>query len=128
MKSIKPGRGPSKNHAISSVFAAIFGIFWTLTAVSMGAFIMIPFGLIFIAIAIYQAVYHFKNAKRKNRYSLFDITEEKEEPDPLNEQYGIDQSDYEFSTKKDSTYCPYCGNKIKDDFIYCNDCGKKLPK
>lgn len=128
MKSIKPGRGPSRNHAVSSIFAAVFGIFWTLTAASMGAFIMIPFGIIFIGIAIYQVVYHFKNATRKNRYSLFDITEEKEELDPLNEQYGIDQSDYEFSTKNDSNYCPYCGNKIKDDFVYCNDCGKKLPK
>ncbi|MBQ8293010.1 MAG: zinc-ribbon domain-containing protein [Bacilli bacterium] len=128
MKSIKPGRGPSRNSGVMGIFAALFGVFWTIIAVSMGAFIMIPFGLIFIGVAIYQAVYNFRNAKSKNRHSLFDITEDGEEPDPLNEQYGINHTDYEFDPKDDSNYCPYCGNKVKDDYTYCNDCGKKLPK
>lgn len=43
MKSIKPGRGPSKIGAAGSIFAVIFGIFWCLIAASMGALIMIPF-------------------------------------------------------------------------------------
>lgn len=128
MKSIKPGRGPSRNNGVMSIFAGLFGVFWTIIAISMGAYFMIPFGIIFIGIAIYQAIYSFKNATRKNRHSLFDITEDDEEPDPLNEKYGINHSDYEFPANDDSNYCPYCGNKVKDDFTYCNDCGKKLPK
>lgn len=128
MKSIKPGRGPSRNSGIMSIFVGIFGVFWTIMAIKIGGYIMVPFGLIFIGMAIYQAIYSFKNATRKNRHSLFDITDDGEEDDPLNEEYNINHSDYEFTINDDSTYCPYCGKKVKDDFIYCNNCGKKLPK
>ena len=37
MKSIKPGRGPSMMGGVGSVIAAIFGVFWTIGAVQMGA-------------------------------------------------------------------------------------------
>ena len=40
MKSIKPGRGPSGLSFIGSVFGIIFGIFWTIMAASMGAFLL----------------------------------------------------------------------------------------
>ena len=75
MRSIKPGRGPSMMSGVSGIFAALFGVFWTIIAVSMGAFIMVPFGLIFIGIAVTQAIYNIKNATSKNRYSAFDITD-----------------------------------------------------
>ena len=58
MKHIKPGRGPSAMGGIGAVAAAVFGIFWT--AIAPG--FMKAFGVIFIVIAIAQAVYHFKNA------------------------------------------------------------------
>ena len=41
-------RGPSFASGVGSIFAAIFGVFWTITAATMGAFIMIPFGLLFL--------------------------------------------------------------------------------
>ena len=34
MKSIKPGRGPSMMSGIAGIGAVIFGIFWTIMAVS----------------------------------------------------------------------------------------------
>lgn len=37
VKSIKPGRGPSAMSAIGSVFAVVFGIFWTIMSAKMGA-------------------------------------------------------------------------------------------
>ena len=40
MKSVKPGRGPSGLGFIGSVFGIIFGIFWTIMAASMGAFLL----------------------------------------------------------------------------------------
>ena len=46
------------------------------------------FGVVFIIMGIVQAVYHFKNATSKNRYSAFDITDAHEETDPLNERFG----------------------------------------
>ncbi len=89
---------------------------------------MAPFGIIFIVIAIVQVIYNFKNATGKNRYSSFDITEQGEEPDPLNEMFG---EEYERSAdnqaKGESRFCPYCGVSLSEDYKYCNICGKKLP-
>lgn len=145
MRSIKPGRGPSMMSGVMGIFIALFGVFWTLVAASMGAGIMVPFGLIFIGIAVVSVIYNFKNATSKNRYSSFDITDGNEEPDPLNQrygqqynydqQYGYNQLDYgqkydaygRPEEDVDSAFCPYCGNPVDGDFEFCNKCGKKLP-
>lgn len=129
MKSIKPGRGPSMMSGISSILVGVFGIVWTIGAVSMGAGgLFAVFGLIFVVISIVSAVYNFRNATNKNRYSTFDITDENEEPDPWNERFGEQKN---FSSQNissnDNQYCPYCGAKTDGDFLYCNKCGKKLP-
>lgn len=50
MKSIKPGRGPSKLSTVGSICVAIFGVFWCIMAGAMGAWFMIPFGLIFVGV------------------------------------------------------------------------------
>ena len=87
------------------------------------------FGLIFVAIAIINTVYNFKNAKSKNRYSQYDITDEGEEPDPFNERFGgngFERWSAEDETP-DSRFCPDCGAKAKEDFEFCNKCGKRLP-
>lgn len=127
MKSIKPGRGPSMMGGISSIFVALFGVFWTIAAVSMGAGFMGIFGIIFIAMAVVSAVYNFKNATGKNRYSSFDITEDGEEPDPWNERFGERRDYTQPSPTGGSRFCPYCGARAEGDFAYCNKCGKKLP-
>lgn len=133
MKSIKPGRGPSMMGGMMGIFVALFGVFWTIAAASMGAFIMVPFGLIFICIAIVMAVYEFKNATSKNRYSMFDITDGNEEPDPLNQRYGTQDYNQEYDyygrpeESTDSEFCPYCGNPVEGDYRFCNKCGKELP-
>ena len=55
----------------------------------MGAPAFFPiFGVIFIIMGIVQAAYNYKNATGKNRYSSFDITEDGEEPDPLEQRFG----------------------------------------
>ena len=131
MRSIKPGRGPSMMGGVMSVAAGIFGIIWTGLAASMGAGPFALFGIVFIAIAIFNAVYHFKNAAGENRYSLYDITEHGEEPDPLNERFGTDNPTetgvQEQRNGKENRFCPYCGTELQQDFVYCNSCGKKLP-
>ena len=125
MKSIKPGRGPSGMNAIGSVIGVVFGIFWTITAVSMGAPFMFPlFGILFIIIGIVNAVYHYKNATGENRYSVYDITEEGEETDPLNQRFGQQQS-YQSGTA--ARFCPYCGRNADSDYEFCPGCGKRLP-
>ncbi len=132
MKSIKPGRGPSMMGGVGAVAGALFGVFWTIAAASMGAVFMVPFGLIFIGIAVFQAIYNFKNATGETRYSAFDIVDEYEEVDPLNERFGKKRtSETEFYEKAEiddeSEFCPYCGVKVSKDFEFCHKCGKKLP-
>ena len=111
MKSIKPGRGPSKFNVFASICVALFGVFWCILAFSMGAVFMVPFGIIFVVLAIGQAIYSYHNATSEDRYSIVDIVDEDEESDPLNIE------------KK---YCPYCGTKVNNDYEYCPKCGKKL--
>lgn len=125
MKSIKPGRGPSFMGGVMSIVVAIFGVFWTIMAASMGAGPFALFGLVFIAVAVIQGVYHFKNATGKNRYSAFDITDGREEPDPLNVRFG-EQAQDSVDSGTDHRFCPYCGTAVAPDHEFCGRCGKKL--
>ena len=132
MKSIKPGRGPSKLSAVGGIFAAVFGVFWCIAAGAMGAWFMIPFGLLFVGFAIYNAMYHHHNATSEDRYSFVDIVDSSEESDPLNDEYGRKRNVMETDTYSDAygtsvAYCPYCGNPVEGDFDFCPKCGKKLP-
>lgn len=132
MKSIKPGRGPSRMNAAGNIFAAAFGVVWCIIAGSMGAGFMIPFGILFVGFAVYQAVYHNHNATSDDRYSMFDIVDSDEEADPLNEKYACQKGNDSFNEENDTLetsmeYCPYCGKQVAADFKFCPKCGKGLP-
>ena len=142
MKHIKPGRGPSAMGAFGSIFAAVFGVIWTIAAVSMGApWFFALFGVVFIGTAIVQAVYNYKNATGKHRYSEFDIVDSAEEPDPWNRHFDAPARDpwesaggqaasdpREAPAEGDSIrYCPYCGARLGEGFTFCAQCGRKLP-
>lgn len=139
MRSIKPGRGPSAMGAFGSVAVGVFGVFWTIMAANMGAppfFVL--FGVVFIGIAVAQAIYHWKNATGKNRMSLYDITDADSEPDPLNRYLGNDarhsargvQGPDRFDRRQAAgSYCPYCGREAADQaYRFCPGCGKALPR
>lgn len=144
MKSIKPGRGPSAMGAAGSIFAIIFGIFWTIATFAITRDVPFPavgiifplFGVGFVFMGIMQFVFHYKNATGKERMSLIDITEHGEEPDPLNARFG--HPSHETRSESGSTrasdserlyqgdYCPYCGTQVKADFAFCPKCGKDI--
>ena len=141
MKSIKPGRGPSMLGAIAGIAIAVFGVLWTIGAADMtsemggsmyagsmdmgGIGSVFPlFGVVFVILAIVFAVYNFRNATGKKRYSEYDIVDEGEEADPLNERFGENDMDEE---EERVSFCPYCGNSVDGDYEYCDRCGKKLP-
>lgn len=128
MKSIKPGRGPSMMSGVMCIFVGVFGVIWTIAAVSMGAGpIFALFGLVFIGFAVVNAIYNFKNATNKDRYSIYDITESHEEGDPFDKYYKENNINDSESGNEESNFCPYCGAKAQKDFEFCNKCGKKLP-
>ena len=112
--------------ALSSVVGVVFGIFWTVMAVSMGAPGIFPlFGVLFILIGAAQAVYNLKNATGDHRFSVYDITEDGEEPDPLERRSAPAPS---APLRDGCRFCPYCGAELGEDFAFCAACGKKLPE
>jgi hypothetical protein len=140
MKSIKPGRGPSGMNAIGAVAVVLFGLFWTGMAVMItrGApmgigFIFPMFGVIFVIVGIAQAAYHLKNAKGKERFSIMDIVDKKEEGDPAdrwisNEIASGDDTSFDDLESGQFNYCPYCGEKLDTAYMYCPKCGKSVDK
>ena len=133
MKSIKRGRGPSMMNGVGSLVVAVFGVFWTIAAATMGAPWFFPlFGIFFTVYGIVITVYNFKNATGKQRYSEYDIVDGQEEPDPLNERFGSSLNDSFFDRQDtangtSAAFCPYCGAKAQSGFDFCPKCGKKLP-
>lgn len=129
MKSVKRGRGPSMMDGVMSLVMGVFGLIWTVLASSLGGGLFALFGVVFIVIAIAQAVYSFSNATRKERFSEFDVTTGDEEPDPLNERFGGETREASSGGKADGdAFCPYCGARVQRTFAYCNQCGRKLPQ
>lgn len=139
MKSIKPGRGPSGMSFIGSIIAVVFGVFWTIIAASMMAnapfgiigLIFPLFGVIFIIAGIVQAVYHFKNATGKNRYSEFDITDSTEEGDPTDKWINNSIDHEQFNEPKKyqnavANFCPYCGAQLQTEYKFCPKCGQEI--
>lgn len=116
MKSIKPGRGPSMLSGVMCVAVGVFGVIWTAIAAGIGGGLFALFGVVFVVIAVVTAVYNFKNASSPNRFSTFDITDDSEEPDPLNERFKTDEKK---PGSEGSAYCPFCGAKLGEGFEYC---------
>ena len=133
MYSVKPGRGPSMMGALGGVFAAIFGVIWTVGALSMGAPCFFAlFGVVFVVMALVSAVYSYHNATQKNRMSAFDITTGDAEPDPIAEAlgHGASRSREKTQTQTPRRYeggfCPLCGASAQPEFDYCPKCGKDI--
>ena len=125
MKSIKPGRGPSMMGGIVGIFMICFGILWTVLAAQANGFFAL-FGVLWTGIALVQTVYNFRNARGKNRYSSFDITDDEEEPDPLNLRYGVRRDPEEPMARGAIRYCPHCGARVGDDHKFCTHGGREL--
>ena len=53
-------------------------------------------------------------AGAKNRLSNFDITDDGEEPDPLNQRFG------------NQRFCAQCGERLPENAKFCPACGEKI--
>ena len=87
MKSIKRGRASSMTSGIVGIVMSMvfFGMAMQVSD-SFGEFAFMPMimGLIVLGASIAEII----GATRKNRFSEYDITDDGEEPDPLNQYYG----------------------------------------
>ena len=137
MKSIKRGRASSMTSGIVGIVMSM-AFFGMAMRVSDGfgefAFMPIIMGLIVLGVSIAEII----GATRKNRFSEYDITDDGEEPDPLNQYYGGQaQSTQNWQSPTSApaqsgtaaqSYCPYCGTRIEQGYAYCPSCGKRLPE
>ena len=139
MKSIKGGREPSIVGAIAAFGMALFGIVFTITAVSSissssfghetgSSAVFLIFGIVFVVIAVSIGIQNLRNATARNRPSILDITDGDEEPDPLNEyfhgKYDVESTD----SPAGSRFCPNCGKPVEADANFCSRCGRELKK
>ena len=135
MYSIKPGRGPSFKGALGSVVTIVFGMAWIILA-SSGAWpgwMAIPGALLVLA-AAGDFLYSLFNVVAKNRMSEIDIVKYGAEPDPIAAALGhIEKADSPAvaapaGTKRKiaGAFCPFCGEKVQQDFAFCPKCGKDI--
>ncbi len=128
---------------IAGIGAVIFGIFWTILAAQTGVPFFSAFGIIFIVMAVVGVIYNMKNATGEKRYSAFDIVDEGEEEDPLNERFGrsaktdnadrtenaeprTQESGTHTAPQGENNFCPYCGAPVKETYTFCRKCGRRL--
>lgn len=122
---------------IGSIVAVIFGVFWIILTASLASHspfgiigIIFPlFGVLFVILAIVQAIYHYKNATGKDRYSIIDIVDSSEEGDPADNwirDKNPGKVEVQNSFNSEINYCPYCGARIDNDYAFCSKCGKSV--
>ena len=128
---------------VLSICIIIFGIGWTIIAKIISASfsmfggmfsligVIVPLlGVVFIIIGIVIAVYNFKNATSKNRFSVYDITDSDREPDPLDVRFGNEAEREPRGSAEGmpepGNFCPYCGARAEPDYAFCRKCGRAL--
>ena len=97
---------------------AVTGILFVAVLVGGILYSPVTFGVLFMLLAVSNAIYHFRNAKKKNRDSLYDITDS-----AFEEQERTHDA---FVPTPESHYCPYCGTPLVDGARYCQNCGQKI--
>ena len=119
MKRITPGREISAMSFIVAALMVIFGIFFLSSIPSGGGL----FGIIFILAGIFLVIWHLNKAVGSKRFSLYDITDSKDE---VRNKYPFD-NDGGFSTSSQKTYCPWCGETLDNSqYVFCPKCGKRM--
>jgi membrane protein implicated in regulation of membrane protease activity len=93
MYELKQGRASMFMGGVGGLLMVGFAALWTGLCVSLGAPIWFSlFGVLFGVFGLVVAIFSFWAATTKDRPDLFDVTTDREEPDPLNRRFGRKQS------------------------------------
>ena len=103
-------------HMGVSVVALIFGVFWCLAALSMGAGFMLIFGIPFVGLLAYRLVMVAKYGDEKLKQPPVQEQSPRQEVDPWDRK----------ERPAADGFCPYCGSSVEETFEYCPKCGRKL--
>lgn len=93
-----------------SVVSLIFGIFWCLVALSMGAWFMLIFGIPLVGLMAYRLLMLAKHGEEKPKQPPYREEEPWQRPE----------------SAEANGFCPYCGSSVEETFEYCPKCGRKL--
>lgn len=115
MKKPVPSRKEAIPGLIVTAVMVLFGVFWTVGAYKESGLFAL-FGIFWIGFVIIGAVPAFKAVfGGKSNGKTDNIT-------------GFTKTDKEdFSeNSKDSSHCPYCGERLIGENKFCTNCGKRL--
>jgi hypothetical protein len=90
------------------------------------------FGVLFVIAGIASAVYNYKNARGRDRFSIIDIVDKQEEGDQadawIKQEPGQEAPAKESPPHPAGKFCTECGQRLEGNFAFCPGCGKNLSK
>lgn len=90
------------------------------------------FGVLFVIAGIASAVYHYKNARGRDRFSIIDIVDKSEEGDQsdawIRREPAPEAEVKEAALHPAGKFCTACGQRLDGNFSFCPGCGRDLSK
>ncbi len=106
----KERRAAKKMTIASSLFGIAFLIFWCIMAASMGAWVMLLFGIPMLGLMIYRFILCLQLSKEDEDSTKAQDPWDAPPPQPRQEE----------------NFCPYCSYPLQPGFAFCPKCGRKL--
>lgn len=97
----------------SSIFGVVFIIIWCVLAASMGAWVMLLFGVPMLGMMVYRLYICVQYTKADDGKNQSDPWDQPAAPEPSQRTSGSGNS------------CLYCGFALQDGFAFCPKCGRK---
>ena len=94
-----------------SIFAIVFVLIWCAAAASVGAGIMLIFGLPMLGFMIFRLSVLLRKSKA-----------EKQSAEPWDPPADRERSQTQTGGQD---FCPYCGSRMETEFVFCPKCGRR---
>ena len=101
-------------HIGISVFGLVFAVFWCVIAASIGAGVMLIFGIPFVGFMAFRLIMIAKRGEADSK------------PKSGSQDPWEDHRSAPKTGANGNGYCPYCGSSVEESFAYCPKCGRNL--